>query len=127
MIEGDAKEFLDADSSWLLNSGNWTAQAASSGYVLQRTSLGLESSSLSAADLQKLFASVQSDSEPQALFPPEFRFSPYTGEALAAAGLATPSIWVGPFGSAAASERGLRTARGLRQSVAPLKLLDKGR
>ena len=78
MIEGDSKDFLDADSTWLLNSGNWTAQAASSGYVLQRTSLGHESSSLAGADLQKLFASGLSDAEPQALFLPEFRFSPPT-------------------------------------------------
>ena len=126
MTEVGTEGGVDADGSWLLKSGIWTAKSASDGYILQRTSLGHDASSLAAVDLQGLFASRQSAAQPQVLFPPEFRFSPITGVELNPCFAATAHSWAGPFGNAAASERGFRAARGLRQSAVPLKLLAKG-
>jgi hypothetical protein len=85
------------DGTWPLASGTWRpARAPGGGYTLVSTALGhAPADELSVADLRALFQPAGDGP----LYPPEFRFSPVDGSALAAP--APAAGWIALHGAAA--------------------------
>ena len=110
------------DQIWPLKSGVWRINSPAEGFSLRLTALGHIPPSIPTSDLQHLFAGGISDSQPGAVFPPEFSFSPFTGNALLTRSAKAAPPWVGPFGNTPASDRPFRSARGLRQAAISPKL-----
>lgn len=115
----------DTGRSWPLESGIWAAGGLGEGFSLVRTGYDRPVSSLlTPADLSALLPGSHVADRPQTVFPPEFKYCPATGQPLQrpASAAAASSRWVPPFGAATIAQRTSRSARGLRQTAAALKL-----
>lgn len=113
----------EGTKTWLLESGSWSLDSQSKGFILNKTAQGRPmSGALTHEDLRILLAAGHSDDAPNALFPPEFKFNTSTGVALEKLADSVPTTWVPPFGAALASLRGSSAVRGLRQTAEALKL-----
>ncbi|NMG36736.1 hypothetical protein GRF61_19980 [Azoarcus sp. TTM-91] len=120
MMESD-----QIDERWPLASGLWV-RGVGAGYRLVETAAGEAAyAGLAAADLARL-AGARLEQATDAVFPPEFAYSPVSGASLPAAPPASAQNWVPPHGqkNVAAGERpgvrGLRvTPQALRVSAIP--------
>ena len=74
------------------------------------------------ADLRALLGAGLAERFPAALYPPEFGYSPFDGQALQRAPVPSGPCWVPPFGAPDLSARATLTTRGLRQCAQPLRL-----
>lgn len=114
-------------STWSLDSGEWVPLQGQGGFKLRTTSMGHPAAELAWSDTRFLFQSGHSLQHPEAIFPPEFKHSPFDGKLLAqpASRSTLPLTWVAPFGGSSVTEKSSRTLRGLEQTLHPLKLAQK--
>lgn len=114
---------MASSGEWALKSGAWRPDAApQAGFRLQATALGhVPAEALSPQDLRAMFHAGATGP----LYPPEFRFSPATGEPLERPAPALP--WIPPFGAAAVTAGAPARARGLWrcESALPLAALRR--
>ena len=107
------------DEVWPLPSGTWRAGSEpGAGFSLVTTALGHEpGAGLPVPDLRAMFlAGAQGP-----LYPPEFGFSPASGQALQRPEAGAP--WVAPFGAPPRGQRPAGYIRGLQQCSRPLALI----
>ena len=109
---------------WQLQSGAWVADEAQSGMLLQRSAAGAAvSPRLSSEDISQLMRTKRLPGDASLQFPPEFKFSPFNGDALQAVPQSGQAgAWVPPFGARPINSSALPGATGLRQTGQVLKL-----
>ncbi|MDN4057373.1 hypothetical protein QPK31_03935 [Massilia sp. YIM B02769] len=115
---------LKTAGEWSLSSGVWELDMDRPGLELKRTALGYPvSSRLSREVLGALMQASALPRDGSLHFPPEFRFSPLSGEQLRGARPADKDeAWVAPHGAAPHTGQSGRVLAGLRQSARPLAL-----
>ncbi len=112
----------EGTESWQLRSGTWLRELKSERWRLAKTPQGTAVSvKLSPADVGRMIG-AKKDIASGHWLPPDFDFSPQTGDGLDAA-LARPQpAWVPPFGAPALSDISRPLAKGLRQTPTSLTL-----
>lgn len=115
---------------WTLPSGSWSSSADSLGFDLKASALGNPVSPLlNSQDVGSLMLVGCSHADVSHTFPPEFKFSPVSGDLLHPVIAARPDIsaWVPPFGGLPVTDMAnVGLACGLRQTSHPLVLPVQG-
>ncbi len=119
-----AKAVGGPGKTWPLESGTWVSEAQNAGFSLTLTAHHRPPSDLlMREDLSALLQTGCTATDPQATFPPEFKYCPHTGKPLQAPTLAASTgCWAPPFGAVPLSARASRAVRGLRQAAVPIRL-----
>ena len=108
--------------SWQLRSGTWYRDPRSERWRLATTPNGtVANAKLSTEDVGRMIGAMRDTSSGQ-WFPPDFDYSPRTGDPLHVTLTSLDSPWVPPFGAPALSDMSRPLAGGLRQTPAPLTL-----
>lgn len=107
---------------WQLGSGTWHRDRQSGKWRLVSTANGTAvNDRLSTEDVAHMIGAMRDASRGQ-WFPPDFSYSPETGDRLEGTVASAGSTWVPPHGAAALSDLTRPLTRGLRQTPLPLTL-----
>jgi hypothetical protein len=110
---------------WILDSGIWLTANIASGLRLTQTKAGNAVSPHLQADDLRILMQTRDTSPGAAQFPPEFRYNPIDGSALASPRPGHAAPWIPPFGSRPLARAQNSAAAGLRNASVPLTLFNK--